>query len=120
MSNFYFTPGQRLGADILAQIFGEQLLTHHETLLLGSCFRSNLQYMEKMARCFASLGRKTDAQRTYGEILDLDPTNASALREVGELRQVETLKKQAVAAVGDYRQFPLVSPNHTLLFVHAF
>jgi len=56
-----------------------------------------------MAKCYSSLGRKTDATRTYSKVLELDPSNAAALRETAELRQVENFKKQAqLAAEGGH------------------
>ena len=51
-----------------------------------------------MAKCFSALGRKSDATRTYTQILEVDPKNAAALRETAELRQVEQFKNQAKMA----------------------
>jgi DnaJ family protein C protein 7 len=62
---------------------------------------NTVKYMEKQAKCYSSLGRKSDAIRTYNAILEIDGTNAAALRETAELRQVEQLKKNAVSAIGD-------------------
>jgi len=62
-----------------------------------------VKYLERMAKCYSSLGRKTDATRTYSKVLELDPSNAAALRETAELRQVENFKKQAqLAAEGGH------------------
>lgn len=88
----------RASAHMMVEDFKAGVSDAQQAVLLAP---GTVKYMEKMARCFASLGRKSDAQRTYSEILDLDPKNASALREVGELRQVETLRKQAASAAGD-------------------
>ena len=55
------------------------------------------------AKCYSALGRKSDATRLYTQILDIDPKNASALRETAELRKVEQLKKSAEAAAKDGR-----------------
>ena len=44
--------------------------------------------MERVAKCYAAIGQASDAKRIYAEILEIDPTNAAALREAGELLQV--------------------------------
>jgi len=64
---------------------------------------NTVKYMEKAAKCYSSLGRKSDATRLYTQILEVDPANAAALRETAELRQVEQLKKSAEAAAKDGR-----------------
>jgi len=64
---------------------------------------NTVKYMEKAAKCYSALGRKSDANRLYTQILEIDPKNASALRETAELRQVEQLKKSAEAAAKDGR-----------------
>jgi len=60
---------------------------------------TTVKFWERAAKCYSSLGRNSDARRLYDHILELDPDNASARREVGQVQHVKQLEEQAKTAV---------------------
>ena len=60
---------------------------------------TNPKYSLRAAKCALSLGRRSDAERYYGEVLQLDAQNATALRELQQLKQISNLSRSAMDAM---------------------
>lgn len=88
----------RAAAYMMLRAFDEAFDDTQKALQLD---RTSIKYLLRAAKCCASLGRNSDAQRYYAEVLQADPTNETAFKEMSQLDSTASLRQMAERAMTD-------------------
>lgn len=59
----------------------------------------NVKFLLRAARCAVSLGNRTEGERYYARVQEMDPSNATAIEELGMLNNIRKLVQNAQEAL---------------------